>query len=301
MAPRKTRGPPDKLPPITGIFEVCIGVSSAKDLRDVCDYYGQFGFSAPVNAGAAAGSVCSDLYGTDSSVTSVRLPHQDADHGLLRIMHWKKPRNSGVGAGPLKNGVGSRWAAALSKDVYSIAHHAQQNWMFDGDGRTDLDVSSGVLKSTSRTMYSVSPFATSLSEGQPGDTLAPGAPHVHEMLLSRAQTGKQIIFMRTGYSVPTYGNVNSRSHFQTSQFTHCGLMLSAPDETAAKRALDFYANVLGLLHTQTQKFVHGPGTKAMFDATGGTLFVLIVVSCESVITLPLCTNLSVGLLLLISY
>jgi hypothetical protein len=139
-------------PPITGIYEVCIGVSSADEMQAVCEYYREYGFGAPVNAGAISTSDALDLYGTNSKVTSVRLPHQNADHGLLRVMHWETPRSRGVGAGPLKRGVGSRWASALTRDVHNIAYHARQAQTFDGDVRSDLDVTSGIRKTTSDSM-----------------------------------------------------------------------------------------------------------------------------------------------------
>jgi hypothetical protein len=104
----------------------------------------------------------------------------------------------------------------------------------------------------------------------PGPPFLSRVPHVHEMLLSRTLTGNQVLFSRADYDMPNYGTVNPQSHFQTSQFTHGGMMLTAPDNDAAKSALDFYSDVLGLKKTRVEKFEHGPGTEGMFDATDGT-------------------------------
>ena len=34
------------------------------------------------------------------SLRSLRLYHQDADHGLVRLMQWERPRNDGLGLNP---------------------------------------------------------------------------------------------------------------------------------------------------------------------------------------------------------
>ena len=57
------------------------------------------------------------LYGVDSTLRSVRLYHQNADHGLVRLMQWERPVNDGLGhsMGDLLRIAGKQSAAYLAK------------------------------------------------------------------------------------------------------------------------------------------------------------------------------------------
>lgn len=74
--------PPEALPPITGIYDVVLAVRPS-DFAATIAYYQQFGFGAPSAEGVLSAAEAEVLYGHASSLRSVRLPHQDSDHGLL--------------------------------------------------------------------------------------------------------------------------------------------------------------------------------------------------------------------------
>lgn len=189
-------------------------------------------------------------------------------------MVWDAPRNEGVGAGPLK-APGSRWAAALTRDVYNIAHHACAAQTLEGVTGERFDPETGLRRTWSANMYTVMPFEDVVYKPPPGTPeplpFEERMPFEAEMLLSRAATGKQVLFQRSDYVIPGYGALNERAHFRTSQFTHFGL-IQAGDDPAP---LDFYENTLGLLRAIDKA---GPpvglGTQAMLDSHPGKLLTL---------------------------
>ena len=74
---------------VGGLYEICVGVP---DLAASIAYYERFGCHAG-RFGTLDASAARALYGVDSALRSVRLQHQDADHGLVRLMHWERPVN----------------------------------------------------------------------------------------------------------------------------------------------------------------------------------------------------------------
>lgn len=70
------------LPPITGVYDVCIGVRPS-DVAEVVNHYQQFGFGEPSPEGSLTADEAEHLYGYHASLRAVRLPHQESDHGLL--------------------------------------------------------------------------------------------------------------------------------------------------------------------------------------------------------------------------
>ncbi len=76
-----------------GLHEVCVGVP---DLVEAIAFYEAFGCRVGAIGELDAGAARS-LYGVDSALRSVRLLHQQADHGLIRLMQWERPLNDGLG------------------------------------------------------------------------------------------------------------------------------------------------------------------------------------------------------------
>ena len=105
---------------VGGLYEVCIGVP---DIAASLAYYERFGCRAG-RFGALDAASARALYGVDSPLRSLRLHHQDADHGLVRLMQWERPRNDGLGLDPNLRCVGSRWGVRLTASVLNIANHA---------------------------------------------------------------------------------------------------------------------------------------------------------------------------------
>jgi hypothetical protein len=67
---------------ITGIYDVVLAVRPS-ELAETVAHYQEFGYGEPSPEGSLSADEAEVLYGHRSSVRSVRLPHQESDHGLL--------------------------------------------------------------------------------------------------------------------------------------------------------------------------------------------------------------------------
>jgi hypothetical protein len=74
--------------------------------------------------GELLASEARELYGVSSKVRSIRLYHQDADRGLIRLMIWEKPTNYGWQMSSMKV-KGNRWATTFTADLLNILNHAK--------------------------------------------------------------------------------------------------------------------------------------------------------------------------------
>ena len=106
--------------PIGGLYEICIGVTEPKAQ---IAYWEQLGYRVGAS-GEISAADAKKLYGVDSKLTSIRLLHQDSDHGLIRLMVWEEPVNKGLGLLRLI-APGSRWTSTLTSDVLNLFNHAE--------------------------------------------------------------------------------------------------------------------------------------------------------------------------------
>jgi uncharacterized glyoxalase superfamily protein PhnB len=208
---------------IQGIYEVCIGVT---DAIYAIQYWEQFGYRIGA-VGNLTADIAKDLYAVNSDLQSIRLYHQDADHGLIRLMMWQQPINQGLGISSMRV-KGNRWATTLTADLLGILNHAEEA---QKEGK-DIKYSSPFWEVIYNKNQQVQPFISSLTG-------------VREMLLLQPLT-RQVLFQRFGYVVPNYGKINPQSTFQTSQFTHMGMIV----QDDSKEILKFYEQVLGLLRVR---------------------------------------------------
>ncbi|NER29824.1 MAG: VOC family protein [Symploca sp. SIO1C4] len=205
---------------IGGIYEVCIGT---QDPIPLIQYWQQFGYRIG-QMGALDASAVNQLYGVNSSLSSIRLYHQDADHGLVRLMVWENPTNEGLKMSSMK-AKGSRWTTILTANVLNILNHVEEA------------VAAGLPIKYTNPCWSViynkqkniRPFMDSLVG-------------VREMMLLEPLT-RQVLFERFNYTIPNYGNINESSLFKASQITHLGMII----QDDSKETLKFYEQVLGLL------------------------------------------------------
>ncbi|MGF1672857.1 MAG: VOC family protein, partial [Rivularia sp. (in: cyanobacteria)] len=77
---------------IQGIYEVCIGV---RDAVSAIQYWHKFGYHIG-DIGELTALDSHKLYGVNSALRSIRLFHQNSDHGLIRLMIWENPINQGL-------------------------------------------------------------------------------------------------------------------------------------------------------------------------------------------------------------
>ena len=226
---------------IGGVYEVGIG---ATDEKPLIAYFERFGYRVG-GTGELSEREAEELYGVKSKLKSVRILHQDSDHGLIRIMVWEKPVNDGLRMSRM-NVLGNRWGAALTADVYNLQNHAEE------------------AIAQKMPVFLVEPQRAEIYklEKRPAPFLENYAS-VREMCLIQPLT-RQILFQRFGYSLPLYGKINSESFFKSSQITHFGMVVYRNREN-----LDFYDKVLGLFKVKENadfdSDYNNPSSRAVFS------------------------------------
>lgn len=238
---------------IGGLHEICVGVP---DLDESAAYFAAFG-CRPGERGELDAAAARALYGVDSALRSMRLLHQDADHGLVRLMQWERPVNAGLGVTPSLRGVGSRWGVRVTDSVLGIVNHAQRA-REAGAPLTLIEPMLAVIGEVSGERAS-RPFHDPIVG-------------VREMVLLQPLY-RQVFFERFGYASPAYGKVNADCLLRTSQHTHCGLMIADDDP----HVLDFYDQVLGLQRTFDERtpWDNATGSRVIFGLEAGEGFHMV--------------------------
>jgi catechol 2,3-dioxygenase-like lactoylglutathione lyase family enzyme len=208
---------------IAGIYEVCIGV---RDPIPMIQYWEQFGYRIG-RVGELSAPEVNKLYGVNSSLRSLRLYHQDADHGLIRLMVWENPTNEGLQMGSMKV-KGNRWATTLTADILNILNHVEEA------------VTAGLPVKYTNPLWEI----IYKREGEALPFVDP-AVGVREMMLLQPLT-RQVFFERFNYTLPHYGKINESALFKTSQITHMGMVI----QDGSKETLRFYDEILGLLRVR---------------------------------------------------
>jgi hypothetical protein len=208
---------------IEGIYEVCIGVPEP---LAAIQYWQQFGYRID-RLGELSAAVAQQLYGVNSALRSIRLAHQQIEHGLIRLMVWEQPINAGLGMGTMKV-KGNRWATTLTADILNILNHAQE-----------------ANKDRLPVKYTQPHWEIIYHKERQNRPFIDSAIGVREMMLLQPFT-RQVLFQRFGYTLPHYGAIDEHSFLKTSQFTHMGLVI----QDDSKETLKFYEDVLGLLRAR---------------------------------------------------
>ncbi|MGK7906711.1 MAG: VOC family protein [Synechococcus sp.] len=210
-------------PSITGIYEVCIGV---REPIPQIQYWEQFGYRIG-QVGNLASDAATKLYDVNSPLRSIRLFHQNADHGLIRLMVWNEPVNEGLGMDSMKV-KGNRWATSLTDDVLNVLNHAEEAAATDHPIRYTQSYWEVIYKREGKTTPFVDP-----------------AVGVREMMMLQPLT-RQVLFERFNYTMPHYGAIAPSSLLKSSQITHMGAIF----QDDSKESLQFYDRVLGLLRVR---------------------------------------------------
>jgi catechol 2,3-dioxygenase-like lactoylglutathione lyase family enzyme len=235
---------------IEGIYEVCIGVIEP---ISAIQYWEQFGYHVG-RIGELSAAAAHQLYGVDSSLQSIRLYHQNADHGLIRLMVWQNHINEGLGMESMKV-KGNRWATTLTADVLNILNHIEE-----------AVADSWPIK------YTNPHWEVIYNKDRKSRPFFDTAIGVREMLMLQPLT-RQVLFQRYGYTLPHYGAINTNSAFKTSQFTHLGMVI----QDDSKETLKFYEEVLGLLRVRDDvetSYESSLAGRAIFDLQPGEKFVV---------------------------
>ncbi|MGH9837567.1 MAG: VOC family protein [Blastocatellia bacterium] len=205
-------------PPVSGLYEICIGVT---DPLPQIRYWETLGYRiGPI--GELKAEDARALYGVNSKLRSIRMLHQDAEHGLIRLMAWETPVNEGLGLAKLMT-PGSRWTSTLTEDVLKLYNHAELA------ERAGMQIR--VVPPQWSQIYNL---------GKP-EPFTGEAIGVRELIVLQPFS-RNMFFERFGYAAATYGRVNESAKFKTSQVTHSGLVFQSDDPEVVK----FYGDVLGL-------------------------------------------------------
>ncbi|MBM4198448.1 MAG: VOC family protein [Gammaproteobacteria bacterium] len=240
--PANTQSDPAAAHCVGGLHEVCVGVPDLElAAADFAAYGCRVGERGQLDATAARA-----LYGVDSAVRSLRLLHQQADHGLVRLMQWAQPLNDGLGLTENLRCVGSRWGVRVTASVFNIVNHAERARQ-SGQALTLIEPLLAVIGEVSGTR-AATPFRDPIVG-------------VREMVLLQP-CYRQVFFERFGYQSLLYGQIDPSSLLQTSQHTHFGLMIADDDP----QVFDFYDGVLGLKRMLDERtpYENATGSRRIF-------------------------------------
>ena len=215
---------------VGGVFEIGVGVP---DVAEALAYWEAFGYREG-SRGQLSATQARALYGVDSALESVRLLHQDSDHGLVRLMVWEQPTGPGIGLADLRT-PGNRWAVAKTRDVMSVANHAR----VVEDRGDPINLTELIFRVTGP--GELKPFREPFECKREVMLFLPHSRHV--------------LVQRYEHDLPNFGNYNRDSFFQASQFTQVGLCYAGEDGAA----LDFYDGVLGLKRSGDRRVVAEAG------------------------------------------
>ncbi len=234
---------------IEGIYELCIGI---REPIPMIQYWEQFGYRIG-QVGELPVEAVNKLYGVDSSLYSIRLYHQDADHGLIRLMVWEKPTNDGLKMASMKVN-GNRWVTTLTADILNILNHVEEA------------VAAGWQLLYTNPQWEV----IYKTEGKRRPFVEP-VVGVREMMLLQPLT-RQVLFERFNYILPDYGKINQGAMFKTSQITHMGMVI----QDDSKETLRFYEEVLGLLRVRddVETTYDSEAARQIFDLQPNERFVV---------------------------
>ncbi|MBW4615909.1 MAG: VOC family protein [Desmonostoc vinosum HA7617-LM4] len=235
---------------IEGIYEVCIGVPEP---IVAIQYWEQFGYHIG-QVGELDAATAHQLYGVNSSLHSIRLYHQNADHGLIRLMVWQKPTHQGLGIESMKV-KGNRWATTLTADALTILNHAE-----------DAKTAGWPIR------YTNPYWEVIYNKERKSRPFVEQAVGVREMLLLQP-FARQVLFQRFGYTLPHYGQINHNAALKTSQFTHIGIIV----QDDSKETLRFYEEVLNLLRVRDDvetSYESSLAGREIFDLKPGEKFIV---------------------------
>ena len=207
-----------------GLYEVFQGTA---DLSAATAYWQAFGYVVEGEANLDAG-LAHELYGHRSGARVVRM-RANADHGLVRLIAWETPANTGLGMRGLR-GAGNRWVGHFARSALTVANHAQaaQN---AGEALTQGPIH----------FIDMGRAYAHLFGGQSPRAFADPLICLREVQLFRPET-RQVFLERFGYDSPLLGTFADDSLMRTTQLVQgCMVVVSADPGI-----FDFYEQVLGL-------------------------------------------------------
>lgn len=226
---------------IGGIYDIGVGVS---DLDRALEFWGACGYRRGPD-GHLDAAQAQALYGVNSALTSIRLLHQDATAGLIRLMHWDHPTGPGLNMAPLRT-HGCRWSVHRTDNIANAYVHGE------------------ILRRQGEPIYLVEPhynfdLGKKAADKQPfKETLAASGDVL--LFLPEAQL---VAMTRMNYAVPKYGTINEEAPLRLSEGCHMAIVRQGEDLSI----YDFYEEVIGFKRYHEVHISYEPGymPSDMFD------------------------------------
>ena len=233
---------------VGGIYEFSIGVNS---FEEAIPFWESCGYRVGPR-GSLTSSKTKELYGLDSSLESIRMLHQNADSGLIRLMKWEKVIGPGLNMAPLRT-FGCRWSVHKTDNIANAYIHGR------------------ILKEQGKPIHLVGPdfnldLEKNFSEKKPFiDHIAASG----DVLLFQPEA--QLVAMtRINFEVPKYGTINLASPLRLSEGCHMAIVFHGND----LKIFDFYEEIIGFKRYQEISIDYKAGymPSDMFDLKPGESF-----------------------------
>jgi catechol 2,3-dioxygenase-like lactoylglutathione lyase family enzyme len=233
---------------IGGVYEIGVGVT---DLDRAVAFWAAWGYR-PGPTGHLAPADAQRLYGVPSGLRSIRLQHQSAVHGLVRLFKWTDPIGPGLGFAPLRS-TGSRWSVHKTDDIMNVFNHAETARLQGQAIRLRGPMFN--VRSPARG-YEQRPFEQPIR-----------ASHNFEMLFPEARL---VAMQRFHVDMTRYGTIADGSVLRASEGCHMGLVVTGEDFSL----FDFYRDALGFKFGKRVVIDREPGytPSDFFDLTPGESF-----------------------------
>lgn len=228
---------------IGGIYDIGVGVS---DLDAAQTFWESCGYRRGPE-GTLDSAQAKELYGVESAVTCVRMLHQNATAGLIRLMKWGHPTGPGLQMAPLRT-HGCRWSVHRTDNIANAYVHGE---ILRRQGKPIHLVGPHYNFNLARKLEDKKPFAKTLEAS--GDVLL-------------FQPEAQLVAMtRMNFAVPKYGTINEDSPLRMTEGCHMAVVVQGDDLSI----FDFYEDVIGFKRYHQADIGYRPGymPSDMFDLT----------------------------------
>ena len=233
---------------IGGIYDIGVGIT---DLEAALTFWASCGYRAGPE-GQLDAAQAKVLYGVDSALTSVRLLHQKATAGLIRLMQWERPTGPGLNMAPLRT-HGCRWSVHRTDNIANAYVHGE---ILRRQGKPIYLVGPHYNFDLAKKAVDKEPFKEPIAAS--GDVL---------LFTPEAQL---VAMTRMNFAVPKYGTINEDAPLRLSEGCHMALVRQDEDLSI----YDFYEEVIGFKRYHEVHISYEPGymPSDMFDLSPGETF-----------------------------
>ncbi|MDX2225006.1 MAG: hypothetical protein SFV21_19780 [Rhodospirillaceae bacterium] len=218
---------------IGGVYDIGVGV---RDAAEAIDFWRACGYR-PGPEGRLTAAQAKALYGVDSGLRSIRLLHQNATAGLIRLMIWDAALGPGLNMAPLRT-HGCRWSVHRTDNIANAYVHGeirrrqgQPIYLMGPEYNFDLGQKATLKK----------PFREAVAAS--GDVL---------LFMPEAQL---VAMTRLNYPVPKYGTINPDCPLRLSEGCHMALVIQGDSLSI----FDFYDQVIGFKRYHQVDITYTPG------------------------------------------